>query len=130
MKKIITGACILLVTVMFSPAMAQDSPNEQQNRQGNRINKHINGQGGHWRGQGSTRFANSRGHRIDKKLSRYHYQHRKHRYYRYHHRHNRHMYSWRYNRHNRHLYSGFYNRYHRHLYPMRNHGHYRHRKHW
>jgi hypothetical protein len=38
MKKIIIGACILLVTVMFSPAMAQDGPNKRLDRQGDRIN--------------------------------------------------------------------------------------------
>ena len=34
MKKIITGACVLLVTVMFSPAMAQDRPTDRMDRQG------------------------------------------------------------------------------------------------
>ena len=127
MKKIVTGACILAVTFMFSPAMAQDSPKEQMNRQGNRFNTHINRQGDqygnrridrgrdHWRGQGSTRFANPRGHRTDQRYSRYN------------NRHNRHMDSRLYNRRNRHMYSRFHNRYQRHMYSMRNRWQYRHR---
>lgn len=130
MKKIITGACILLVTLMFSPAMAQDRPNERLNRQGDRFNTHRNGQGDrygdrrvsggkdHFRGQRSTRFANPRGHRNDQKYYRYNNQHRRHMYYRYNNRHNRHMYSW------------FDNRYPRHLYSTRNHWHFRHRNNW
>ena len=139
MKKIITGACILLVTLMFSPAMAQDGPNERLNRQGNKFNTHINRQGGrygdrrvdggkdHFRGQGSTRFANPRGHRSDQKYFRYNNKHRRHMYYRYNNRHSRHMYSGLYNKRNRHMYSRFNHRHHRRMYSMRNHWHYRHR---
>ena len=127
MKRIITGACILLVTLMFSPAMAQDGPNERLNRQGDRFNTHIKRQGGrygdhrvdggkdHFRGQRSTRFANPRGHRNDQKYSRYNNKRRRHMYYRYN------------NRHGRHMYSRFNHRNHRHMYAMRNHWHYRHR---
>ncbi len=139
MKKIITGACILLVTLMFSPAMAQDRPNERLNRQGDGFNTPRNGQGGrygdrqvnggkdHFRGQRSTRFSNPRNHRTDQKYYRYNNKHRRHMYYRYNNRHSRHMYSGLYNRRNRHMYSWFDNRYQRHMYSMRNHWHYRHR---
>ena len=41
MKKIITGACVLLVTVMFSPAMAQDRPTDRMDRQGDRNNDRM-----------------------------------------------------------------------------------------
>jgi hypothetical protein len=130
MKKIITGACILLVTVMVSPAMAQDGPNGRLDRQGDRINQQIDRRGGrygdrridrvkdHWRGQGSTRFANPRGHRGNHMHTRRN------------NRHQRHIYSRYNNGHRRHMYSRFYNRYQRHTYSMYNHGHYRHRNSW
>ena len=119
MKKIITGACILLVTLMFSPAMAQDGPNERLNRQGDRYgDRRVDGGKDHFRGQRSPRFANPRGHRNDQKYSRYNNKHRRHMYYRYN------------NRHGRHMYSRFNHRNHRHMYAMRNHWHYRHRNNW
>jgi len=118
MKKIITSACILLVTAMFSPAMAQDGPIERLDRQGDRMNKHLDRQGdrygdrridrgmNHWKGQRSTRFANPRGHRGSHMYSRYN------------------------NGHRRHMYSRFNNRHQRHMCSMSNHGHYRHRNNW
>ncbi len=115
MKKIITGACILLVTVMFSPAMAQKGPNERPDRQGDRRIERGND---HWRGQRSTRFANSRGHYGNQKYSRFNNRYRRQMYSRYH------------NRHKRHLYPGFNSRYQRRMYPQPNHGYYRHRKNW
>ena len=45
MKKIIIGACILLITAMVSPVMAQDSRAERLDRQGDRINKHLDKRG-------------------------------------------------------------------------------------
>jgi len=130
MKKIITGACILLVTVMFSPAMAQDGPRGRLDRQGDRINKHIDKQGDrysdrridrgkdYWRGQGPTRFANPRGNLGN------------HMYTRHNNRHQRHIYSRYNNGHRGHMYSRFYNRHQRHMYSMSNGGHYRHRNNW
>lgn len=41
MKKIITGACIFLVTVMFSTAMAQDGPTKRMDRQRDRVKEQI-----------------------------------------------------------------------------------------
>jgi hypothetical protein len=128
MKKIITGACILLVTLMFSPAMAQDSPNKRMNRQSDRYGDHRIDRGkDYFRGQRSTRFSNPRGYRAYQKYFRHNNNHRRHMYYRYNNRYNRHMYSRLYKRHNRHMYSWFHNRYPRHMYSMRNHWHYRHR---
>jgi hypothetical protein len=118
MKKIITGACILLVTLMFSPAMAQDGPNERLNRQGDGFNTHIDRQGDrygdrrvdvrkdHFRGQRSTRFADPRGHRNHQMYSRY------------------------IDKHRRHMSSRLYKRHNRHMYAMRNHWQYRHRNNW
>jgi len=140
MKKIITGACILLVTVMFSPAMAQDGPNERLDRQGDRNGKrmgrnsdlintkfdHQNQRGDrrfdrgnvHWRGQRSNRFSNSRGYRGDHKYTRHNNRHRRQMYSRYNNRHRRQMYSRFNNRNQRDMYSGFYK------------GQYGHRKNW
>ena len=131
MKKIITGVCILLVTLMFSPAMAQDSPNKRLNRQGDRYGDHRIDRGKDYsRGQGSTRFANSRRHRTYQKYFSYNNNHRRHMYYRNNNRHNRHMYSRPYKRHNRHMYSWFDSRYPRHMHSMRNQWHQRHRNSW
>ena len=130
MKKIITGACILLVTVMFSPAMAQDGPTERLDRQGDQINQQLDRRGDrhgdrridrgmvHWKGQRSTRFANPKGHRGN------------HMYTRHNNRHQRHIYSRYNNGHRRHMYYRFNNRHRRHMYSMSDHGHYRHRNNW
>ncbi len=152
MKKIITGACILLVAVMFSPAMAQDGPNERLDRQGDRNGKRMGRNSdlintkfdyqnqrsdrridhgkNHWRGQRSTRFANPRGHRGNHKYTRHNNRHRRQMYSRYNNRHRRQMYSRYNNRHRRHMYSRFNNRNQRHLYSRPNNGQYRHRKNW
>mgnify|MGYP006944226695 CR=1 FL=1 len=131
MKKIITGACILLVTLMFSPAMAQDGPNERLNRQGDRYgDRRVDGGKDHFRGQRSTRFANPRGQRAYQKNFSRNNNHRRHMYYRSNNRYNRHMNSRGYKRQSRHMYSRFGNRYPRHLYSMRNHRQYRHRNNW
>ncbi len=45
MKKIIIGACVLLITVMVSPVMAQDSRAERLDRQGDRINRELDRRG-------------------------------------------------------------------------------------
>ena len=130
MKKIIIGACILLVTVMFSPAMAQNGQNERLDKQGDRINKHLNRRGDrhgdrriargrdYWRGQRSMRFANPRGYRGNHTYTRHNNSYRRHMHSRYH------------NRYRRHKYSRFNNRYRKHMYSMSNRGHYRHRNNW
>jgi hypothetical protein len=130
MKKIITGACILLVTVMFSPAIAQNGPTKRPDRQGDRIDKHQNRQGDrygdrsigrgrdHWRGQRSTHFSSQRNYRGNRTYTRSNNNHRRHMYSRYH------------NKYRRHGYSNFNNRHHKHMYSMSNRGHYRHRNNW
>ena len=142
MKKIMIGACMFLVTVMFSPAMAKDGPTERQDRQGDRVNKHLNRQEGrhgdlrtdrgnnHWRGKRSTHLANPRGYRGNHKYTRHYNRHRRHIYSRYNNRHHRHFYSRFKNRHGRHLHSGFYSRHNKHSYSRSNNSHYRHRKNW
>jgi hypothetical protein len=115
MKKIIIGACILLVTVMFSPAMAQNGPNERLDRQGDRTGKRLGSDSDHTntkfdrqsqrgyhrfdggkdyrRGQRSTRFSHSRGYRGNHMYRQNNFRHRRHIYSRFNNRHSRHMYS-------------------------------------
>lgn len=139
MKKIITGACILLVTVMFSPAMAQDGPTKWMDRQRDRVKEQIGRDGdrnGKRVGRNSDRTntnfdrQSQRGdRRIDRGMVHWKGQRstrfanpRGHR--------GSHMYS-RYNKgHRRHMYSRFNNRHQRHMCSMSNHGHYRYRNNW
>lgn len=142
MKKIMIGLSILLVFVMFSPAMAQDGSTERLNRKGDRIDRHLNTRGdrhgdgriergkNQWRDQRSIRFSNFRGHYGNQKYSRFNHGYRRHMYSRYHNRYKRHLHSRYHNRYKRHLYHRFNNRFQRHKYSHFNHRYYWHRKNW
>ena len=65
MKKIIIGACTLLITAMVSPVMAQDSRAERLDRQSERINKHLDK-----RGDRIDRRFDRKGDRINRRFDR------------------------------------------------------------
>ena len=132
MKKMITGVCILLVTVMISPVMAQDGRiNRRLDKRWDRSGDyHINRGNDHWRGQRSTRFANPRVHRFDQRFSQNYKNYHRHKYSRYNNRHRRHFYSRYKNRYNRHMYSKFNKRYQRQWYSRYDFKFYRNRKNW
>ena len=65
MKKIIIGACTLLITVMVSPVMAQDSRAERLDRQGDRINRELDR-----RGDRINRMLDRKGNRIEARFDR------------------------------------------------------------
>ena len=65
MKKIIIGACVLLITAMVSPVMAQDSRAERLDRQGDRINKHLDR-----KGDQINRKLDRKGNRVEARFDR------------------------------------------------------------
>ena len=145
MKKIINSACILLLTVMFSPALAQDGSSDRLNRQDNRMDERLGRYGDRTDGlvarnsfRGDRRFDAGRDRRGFRGSDRY-WNRRGHGDYRMHqwqkNRYRKHLYfrpnDRNYNRNYGHMYSPWYNRHHRDSYSHRpTNRYYRHYKNW